>query len=373
VRRVRAPEPADLDAVLAIAAPTATAAFDSARPLWELTLVEGLGGGRSAVVLRFHHSLTDGVGGVALGGQLFDRSRRPRRRRQHDPPRPVRTTALQRSIGTTVQLTAGATRFGLSLVRHPIATIDDGRRLARSLARALAPASPGSPELRGRGLDRRLDALEVPLERLQRAAHATGCTLNDVLLAAVGGAMATYHRRAGHPISVLQCTMPINLRTESDPRGGNRFAPARFVLPIDDPDPAVRARIAGTIARRWRSEPALAWTAHVSEILDLLPGPALTWLLGGMLKNVDVDVVNVPGLRHPAYFAGARVDRLWAFAPPTGAALSVTLVSHLDTCCLGLLSDTQAVGDHELLRACFDSSLAEVLQLGPETSIRRPA
>jgi hypothetical protein len=138
-RRVRAPQPHDLHAVLAVVEPIAMAAFDGARPLWELTIVEGVGRGRAAMVLRFHHSLTDGVGGVALASQLFDRSRRPRRRRQHSSSLPDRTTALQRSIGTTLQVTADVTRFGLDAVRHPLATIDGGRRLARSLGKALAP------------------------------------------------------------------------------------------------------------------------------------------------------------------------------------------------------------------------------------------
>ena len=87
-----------------------------------------------------------------------------------------------------------------------------------------------------------------------------------------------------------------------------------------------------------------------------------------------MDVVNVAGLRRPAYIAGARVDRLWAFAPPTGAALSVTLLSHLDTCCIALLCDRHAVARPELMRACLLESLDEVLATGtPTIPIRRPA
>jgi hypothetical protein len=82
----------------------------------------------------------------------------------------------------------------------------------------------------------------------------------------------------------------------------------------------------------------------------------------------------VTGLRRPAYIAGARVERLWAFAPPTGAALSVTLLSHLDTCCISLMCDRQAVARPELVRACLEESLDEVLARGsPTIPIRRPA
>jgi len=134
-------------------------------------------------------------------------------------------------------------------------------------------------------------------------------------------------------------------------------------MPIDDPDPVARAHIAGAITRRWRSEPALAWTRQISAVLDLLPRQAATWALGGMLKSVDVDAVNVPGLRHRAYFAGARVERLWAFAPPTGAAMSVTLLSHEDTCCIGLMCDRAAVSRPDLVQVCLESSIDELLDL----------
>jgi hypothetical protein len=269
---------------------------------------------------------------------------------------------------------SGAFGVGRRTARHPLRTLDGGRRFGTSLARALAPGDPGSPALAGRGLDRYLDVVEVPMAGLRRAAVHVGGTLNDVYLAAVGGALRDYHERVGQPLSVLQCTMPISLRDEGETRGGNRFAPAHFALPIDDPDPAARARIAGALTRQWRSEPALPWTEHVSTVLDLLPGPVTTRVLGGMLKRLDVDVVNVPGLRRPAYFAGAQVERLWAFAPPTGAAMSVTLLSHVDTCGIGLSCDRAAVKQPEMVRTCLESALEEVLQLGvPNAPVRSSA
>jgi diacylglycerol O-acyltransferase / wax synthase len=79
---------------------------------------------------------------------------------------------------------------------------------------------------------------------------------------------------------------------------------------------------------------------------------------------MDVDVVDVPGLRHPARLAGARLERLWAFAPPTGAALSVTLLSHLDVACIGVAADTAAVDDPELLAECLRRGFDEVVAAG---------
>jgi WS/DGAT/MGAT family acyltransferase len=367
LRQVRAPDPADLSAVLALVEPTVAAPFDDARPLWELTLVDGVAGGAAALVLRFHHAIADGVGGIELAGQLFDRARTAARQRPTERAAPTPGT---RPIASAASIANGVVGFGLSAARHPVATASGVTRLGGSLVRALGPGQVGSPALEGRGLDRHLDVVEVPLASVQRTADAIGCTVNDVFLAAIGGALRQYHDRVGKPLAVLQCTMPISLRRQGDVRGGNRFAPARFAMPIDDPDPAARARIAGAITRRWKAEPALAWTRQISAVLDLMPRQTAAWALGGMLKRVDVDAVNVPGLRHGAYFAGAHLERLWAFAPPTGAAMSVTLLSHVDTCCIGLMCDRAAVSRPDLVRVCFESSLGELLELGSPTGSR---
>jgi hypothetical protein len=157
--------------------------------------------------------------------------------------------------------------------------------------------------------------------------------------------------------------MPFSLREEGDAPGGNRFTPARFILPIDDPDPVRRAELAGAIVRSWRHEPAIGLTSVLAWALDQLPTPLVQQAFAGMLRAIDVDAVDVPGLREAAYLAGSRVERLWAFAPPTGAALSITLVSHEDTACVGIAADRAAVSDPELLTACVEQAFDEVLAL----------
>jgi hypothetical protein len=203
----------------------------------------------------------------------------------------------------------------------------------------------------------------MPLAGLLEAAHVAGGTVNDILLAAIGGGLRAYHDECGAPIDAIRVTMPISLRTASDDPGGNRFTPARFVLPIGDPDPIHRAGLAGAIVRSWRSEPAVKLTPALAWVLDLLPTPVVQRAFAGMLRSIDVDAVDVPGMTKPAYLAGARVDRLWAFAPPTGAALSVTLVSHLDTACVGIACDLAAVQDAELMTTCMERGFDEVLAI----------
>jgi len=367
VRHVRAPRAGGIEAALEVAAPDAAAAFDPARSPWELTLVDGLADGRSAFVLRFHHTVTDGVGGVGLAEQFFEPTRRGRRDRSAavvaapplDVPRPTPLDLAARSA-------AGAVRAALD----PAGTIRQGRRVVRSVAKMLAPArAPLSPILVGRGLDRHLDVLEVPLPELQRVAKRTGGTVNDVFLAAVAGGLRDYHERMGAPVEALRITMPISLRTDDDAPGGNHFTPARFVLPIAELDPVRRIAEIGAIVRGWRAEPAVALTPLLATALSLLPDPVVQRAFAGMLRAMDVDAVDVPGLRAPAYLAGARVDRLWAFAPPTGAALSITLVSHLDHGCVGIAADAAAVRDPAVLAHCLQVALDEVLAVGASTTV----
>jgi hypothetical protein len=305
------------------------------------------------------------VGGIALAGNLFDR-RRGARPPKDSPPAPTAAPDGQRiDLDRLAEVVRGSARMASTAVQrglHPRESLRDELHLAGSIARALAPVpAPLSPLFADRGLDRHLDVLEVPLAGLAHTAATIGCSINDVFLAAVGGGLHDYHARMGRPVGALRFTMPISLRAEGDPEGGNRFAPARFVLPIDDPDLAVRARIARAITRQWRDEPALRMTDDLATLLDRLPGPVLTRIFATMLEHIDVDAVDVPGLSRAAFFAGCRVERMWAFAPPTGAALSVTLLSHVDTCCIAVNADRDAVQDPELLQSCFASAFDEVV------------
>ncbi len=353
----------DLRAVLDLAAEDAAAAFDPARPPWTATIARGLEDGRSALVLRFHHSITDGVGGVDLAEALFERIGKASKAGPIAGPtaapiagRPGPFRRLAQASGRTV-----------SMASDPIGTARGSLRTVRSVGRLLAPAGDQlSPLLTGRSIDRRLDVLEVPLDSLRELSHRWDTTINDVFLGAVGGALHAYHRHFGADVAALRFTMPVNRRTADDAPGGNRFTPVRFVLPVDDPEPENRARLAGALSRSWRSEPSIGFTDILATVLNQLPDGAVTAVFAGMLRAVDVDAVDVPGLREPVALAGARLERLWAFAPPTGAALSITLLSHVDTGCIAILSDTAAVAEPERLADCVADAFDDLVRRAEE-------
>jgi WS/DGAT/MGAT family acyltransferase len=378
VRRVALPPPGDLAALLELAAPIAMAPFDRARPLWEFTLVEGLDGHRAALIEKVHHAFTDGVGGMQLARAFVDDDRDGRARGVRRPV-PAVPTAMHHNPGGALadafgaQLTGaraaalGTCRLARGALRDPLGCAARTARGTRSVARLLSPATaPLSPLMQHRGLSRRLAAFDVDLADALAAGHAADGTLNDAFLAAVAGGMIHYHQRHGVNADALRVTMPINRRRDGDPSGNNRFTPVRFTVPLTSEGPVARMRRLGELARRWRSEPALPVSDVIAGVLNRLPVVTTTAVFGSMLKGVDFVATNVPGLTDRVYLAGAEVLRHYAFAPPSGAAVSIALTSHGDVGCVGITADPDAIPDTDVFSECLQLGFAEVLDVGRE-------
>lgn len=368
LRRVEAPEPRDLSAVLAIAQPIAMASFDRERPLWEFTVVEGLADGRAALIQKVHHSLTDGVGGVELALALLD-DRADVPIDAPVPPHHGRPPGLPGSIEmlarAMVDQVGGAFRLLGQVPGTAMHLLPRLPALVPSTWRLLKPmsASPSSV-LTGRSLTRRLGVLEVPVEDLRRAGKAADGSINDAFLAAVVGGVSRYHSHHAANLESLRITMPINLRGSDDDFVGNHFTPARFSVPADIADPVMRMKEVGRRARAWQKEPAVELTDGLAAALDLLPPPVTASVFRSMLTNVDLVASNVPGIPMRSWIAGAELIREYPFAPASGSALSVTLMSHGDTACIGVSCDVAAVDDPGLLCECLHQALGEVVAAG---------
>ncbi|HYL53075.1 MAG TPA: wax ester/triacylglycerol synthase family O-acyltransferase [Acidimicrobiia bacterium] len=382
LRRTRLPGAGTERALLDALQPMATSSFDRARPLWEFTLIEGLegpDGERAALAMKVHHSVTDGVGGMELLAHMVDLTRDaeepsdegvpaappPERLRALDLVRESAAHTRRRVFGVARRLPSSTLRAATTVVRDPLGRTTEVLRTARSIGRALAPAtSPMSPVMCERGLGRRLDSFDVSLDDLRRAAKAAEGSLNDAFVAAVVGGLMNYHDRHGCAPAALRMTLPINLRHGAHEAGGNRFAPARFPVPLSIADPVERIHAIRGLVRGWRAEPALQMTSTLAGVLNRLPTTTTTALFGGMLKCCDFVTSNVPGAPVPVYAGGARVERLYAFGPPSGAAFNITLISHNETCCIGIVVDTTAVPDPDVLVDALRAGFDEVLALG---------
>lgn len=359
---VRLPRPGSRRQLLDLASEQAGAAFDPARPLWHLTVVDGLKGGQSALIVKLHHAVTDGVGGIGLlpiftdtqpGTDqepelgTVDTARRPRRQPRRAGPF-SQVASVVRDAAT-----------------DPAATLALGPRFARSTAKFLAPATEQlSPVTTARGLDRRLATLDVPLADLAGAGKAVGGTLNDAFLAAVVGGLHRYHQKHGRTPEELRVTMPISFRRHDDEAGGNRFTPARFAVPLTIDDPVARMQALGQIVRSWRQEPAIRITDVLAGVLSHLPDELTTSLFGSMLKGVDFVATNVPGSPERRWLAGAEVLNFYGFGPTSGAAVSFALVSNFETCGIGINADAAAIPDADVLLACLEEGFAEVIRIG---------
>jgi WS/DGAT/MGAT family acyltransferase len=371
ITHVRLPAPGSMRQLLDLAGEQAGEAFDPARPVWHLTLVEGLERDQSALVIKLHHAMADGVGGIGLLWLFTDAEPHPRS--EIDLPaatRPRRPGGGPSVLKTTASVTASVVAAAIT---DPLGTVRSGPKVARSTVRMLAPATRArSPLTTGRGLDRHLEVFDVPLRDLERAGHAVNGSVNDAFMAAVVGGLHRYHLAHGQDPTELRVTMPISVRRDEDDPGGNRFTPARFTLPLGIDDPARRMEVIGEIARRWRREPAVGLTDVLATALAQLPDSVTTSLFGSMLKGVDFMATNVPGARHRCWLAGAEVMRLYGFGPTSGSALNIALVSHLDTCDVGLNIDTAAIDDPDLLRASIEAGFAEVVAVGRSRRRSRP-
>jgi WS/DGAT/MGAT family acyltransferase len=366
------PHPHTPDTVVTVARNAAMTGFDPSRPLWEFTLVEHLEGARAALVMKLHHALTDGLGGMQLALQLYDLQATPVPAAEVERPageRPATVDLLResavRDVGRVAGVVASATRTalpsGLRATRHPMATTAEVVRTVHSIARTVAPVRDTlSPLMKERSNVRHLEMLEVRLADLKRAAFAAGGTVNDAFMAAVTGGLRRYHERHDAPVEELRVTMPISIRTPDDPIGGNRITLIRFPVPVSDPDPASRIEEISRRCRSAREERSLPYTDAIAASLNLLPAG----VVGGILKHVDFVASDVPGFAFPVYLAGARVEGYTAFGPTAGSSVNLTLLSYAGTCCVGMTIDTAAVPDPEVLAGCLREGFEEVLVLG---------
>jgi WS/DGAT/MGAT family acyltransferase len=353
--------------------------FDRKRPLWEMTLMTGLPDKKAAFVVKIHHAITDGMGGLAMAAAMLDLSPEPRADLgpKPAPPRPEdvgltgRLTSGVRYEATRVATSSRAVARGLGdlaerLVKDPKQTALDGAAFAGSAARLLAPAStPQSPLMTERSLSSHFDFFEVPFDGLKRAAKAQGCTINDAFLTIVLRGLHRYHVRHGAAVDGLRVNMPINVRTDDDAdQSGNRWVPARVVLPVAVDDAAAHMSVLSPLLKQARTEPALMLSDQVYRMLVRMPTAAATSVSAGLMKGTDVAATNLPGPPIPVYFAGARVQALLPFAPRGGAAVNVALMTYDGRGFFAVNVDERAVFHASALVDDLQAAAEEVLGTG---------
>ena len=373
LQRVRLPGKGSDDDLFTFAASVASRPLDPNRPQWEALLVSGLDGGRAAYLLKIHHSMTDGLGLLQLLDLTHGRSpiqeppettAMPARQKVVSPSSLLAQRLGERIVRAPAELVRGTAHLLGRIAADPLGITTNALRYGDSLRRVLAsPDVERSPLLSEGGYGYHLLAHEVPLASLKAAGKAAGGSVNDAFLAALLGAVRRYHEHQGIEISHLPMAIPVSLRTDKDPMGGNKFAGARFVAPVGEPDPRRRIAAIHRFINDARAEPAIGFLDLIAPVLSRLPGPVLTELAGEMTGVSDLQASNLAGIGRTLYLAGARVTHVFPMGPRPGVAAMVTMVSYDGTCCIGVNLNPDAITDVTQFAQCLREGFDEVLAL----------
>lgn len=330
--------------------------FDRSRPLWRLALLTGLDGDRAAVVIKVHHAIADGLGMVLMLGAFTDL----------EPDAGAVPTGNVVSLPTTREpfsplrrLGHKAAVVGRTVVASPAGATRQFARTAASAARLVTPQrSPLGSSISARSGHLRLETREMRVADLKSVSRATGTTVNDVFVTIVADAVKRYHRERGHRCPALRFHIPVDVRTDrTADLIGNEFVPARVTLDLEHPEEALLGQVSAQLIRL-RHEPVLPHLSSISAAIHRLGRGPSAWIIGGMMKGVDVLASNLPGPPIPLYLAGSRIERFAGFGPPAGAALNVTLFSYDGRATLGVTVDTEAFVNHDRFLDCLDAAVA---------------
>lgn len=356
------------------------APFDRTRPLWGFTLVDGLPGGRGAMVQKMHHTITDGVGGVRMSEQFIDLERNPKAATagEVEPETTLGDTgptgffaSLSDTAAHVARRTAGAAQRGVQgtahVLAHPTqwgAVGSAGVETTRSVVRqTMVTDRAHSPLWTERSLWRRMEVLSVPLEDARRVAKDLDGSLNDFFVTGAARGAGAYHQAKGAPVEELRMAMPISTRSDHS-SGGNSFAPSRVLVPTAIDDPAEQfAEVRDRLART-KTERAFSVLEGLAGVMNVLPTSVLVRMARQQVETVDFTTSNVRGAPLPLYIAGGLIEANYPLGPLAGTAFNLTLLSYDGALNMGLAIDTGAIEDTELLRTSIEEAFAALLAAG---------
>jgi diacylglycerol O-acyltransferase / wax synthase len=374
LRRLRVPAPGTLREVLDLAEVAMQSPMDISRPLWSVTLVEGLADGRAATLLHLSHAVTDGVGSVEMFASIYDLERDPAPQREAPLPIPqdLSPNELMREglnklpgaiAGSLLGALGGAASALGRVVRDPVSAVGEVVGYARSGARVMSPAAAPSPLLRGRSLTSRTEAVDIKFSDLHKAAKAAGGSINDAYLAGLCGALRRYHQAMGIPVETVPMAVPVNLRSDDDPSGGNRFAGVNLAAPVGVVDPTTRIQKVRAQMLRKREERAIDMVGSIAPVLSLLPDSLLESVAGSIVGS-DVQASNIAVYPGDTFLAGAKILRHYGLGPLPGVAMMVVLVSRAGYVTITTRYDRASITDPALWARCLLAGFDEVLALG---------
>ena len=336
--------------------------LDESRPLWQMQLVGNYAGGQ-ALVVRIHHCIADGIAliGVLLalttdhGDDKPDSGTRRHRGRvigEWDARLRPLTSAAVKALGTTGDMASRVLRGYGAMLNTQGAFVDAAvgyagmaARVAKDAAAIALMPNDNSTSLKGKPSGVKVVAWNEPIavDDVKAVGRALGCSVNDVLLACVAGAIRSYLTARGEQVDgcELRAMVPVNLR---DPRHwkdlGNKFGLVPLLLPIGVENPLARV----FEVRRRMEALKTGYTAVISMALlgaaGFAPRIVQTVALDFLARKASAVMTNVPGPQQALYLAGARVARLMVWVPQSGdIGVGVSILSYDGGVQFGLIAD----------------------------------
>ncbi len=339
--------------------------LDMKHPLWQFHLVEHYQGG-SALMVRIHHCIADGIALIGVTQSLVDGGKAPPSHREplhHGGLEAaedwITETLIKPFTDVAVKaLSAAGERAGdaMEMMSEPQKGVEKGLSGSLELAKmayqvvrdaaALALMQDDSPtRLKGvPGSTKRVAWCQpLPLDEVRAVAKALNCSINDVLLSCVAGAIGEYLKSFGDEIcgKEIRAMVPVNLRAvEQSHQLGNRFGLAPVVLPIGIENPVERVY---EVRRRMNEmkgsmQPLMAF--GLLALAGLLVKPAQDAMLSLFSKKTTAVMTNVPGPREKLKFCGATLEQSLFWVPQSGTVgLGVSILSYGGGVQFGVISD----------------------------------
>jgi WS/DGAT/MGAT family acyltransferase len=372
VRHSALPAPGSMDQLREFVGRVMSQPLDFARPLWQLYLIEGLEGGRHAVISKTHHALVDGVSAVDVGTIMLDPNpegtemEMPAER--WDPDEPSPEMLFVRAAGERIRRPLrNARKAALGAVTTPRETAGRMKRTAEGFS-GLAAGGPRAPRTALNvdiGRDRRVGFVATKLQQLKDARGDSGATVNDVILSIATGALRRFFENRGDEVPrELVALVPMSIRRAGEQHDlGNRIATLMVNLPLGERDPTERLGLIHAETTRVKESEAAHAASLVIEATGWAP-PTMNRVLSAAISRPltwNLVISNVPGPQMPFYLLGRRMLEVYPFVPlsPQGHALSIGIISYDGSVFFGLVGDRDKLADIDELVEAIEASIAE--------------
>lgn len=354
----------------------ASTPIDQSKPLWQFHLVERYGGG-SALVGRIHHCYADGIALVQVLLSMTDVEARPQKaepltKRWLKKEEHAKVAQRVGAIGRYVQLGEKVFEKGMDFYRDPsLAGVlaNEGMELAKELAYALALEDDPATVLKmPLGVSKRCAWAEpLSLADVKAVGRAFRCTVNDVLLASVAGALRSYLIERGEVLDGrnIRCTVPVNLRPlEHAKQLGNHFGLVFLELPVGEPNPIARLEKVAASMRQLRKSRQAIMAFGLLAALGMAPTSLQRVALELFSRKASAVATNVPGPQSPLFLAGSKIKDMMFWVPQTGGiGIGVSILSYNAQVHFGLIADAKLMPDPDSVIKRFEPEFEKLVYL----------